>query len=121
MPVYQEPEKYYASIDFDIGLAPLWPTQFNSTKSAIKAIEYGATRASPPLRRTIGPYRDVITHGVDGFLVKADHEWLKYLSELAADNELRAKMGEAAREMARRHLIEEHWQDWAAAYRGMWP
>ena len=29
--------------------------------------------------------------------VRHDHEWLKYMSELAGDDELRAKMGEAAR------------------------
>jgi hypothetical protein len=51
--------------------------------------------------------------------VKRDHEWLHYLSELAGDDELRAKMGQAAREMARRHLIEDHWEDWARAYRAM--
>jgi ribosome modulation factor len=90
----------------------------HSHNSAIKAIEYGA-RGIPTIATDIEPYRDVITHGVDGFLVRSDHEWLKYMSELAGDGELRAKMGEAAREMARRHLIEDHWQDWAAAYRGM--
>lgn len=48
-------------------------------------------------------------------------QWLRYLSLLAADDELRAKMGEAAREMARRHLIEDGWRAWAEAYRGLRP
>jgi glycosyltransferase involved in cell wall biosynthesis len=119
VPVYEHPEEYFAGIDFDIGLAPLWPTPFNDSKSFIKVVEYGA-RGIPSIASDCPAYRDVITHGVDGFLVKQDHEWLKYLSELAADDELRVKMGAAAREMASRHLIEDHWQDWAAAYRGMW-
>jgi glycosyltransferase involved in cell wall biosynthesis len=118
VPVYKHPEKYFAGINFDIGLAPLWPTSFSKSKSAIKAIEYGA-RGIPTVASDIEPYRAVITHGVDGFLVKRDHEWLKYLSELAGDDALRAKMGEAAREMARRHLIEDHWQQWEAAYAGL--
>jgi glycosyltransferase involved in cell wall biosynthesis len=119
VPVYRQPREYYASIDFDIGLCPLAPTDFARSKSAIKAIEYGA-RGIPVIASDIEPYRAVITHGVDGFLVRRDHEWLKYLSELAGDDALRAKMGEAARDMARRHLIEDHWPRWAAAYAGLY-
>ena len=118
VPVYTSPDRYYTSIDFDIGLAPLYPTQFSRSKSAIKIIEYGA-RGIPSVASDIEPYRDVITHGVDGFLVRRDHEWLKYLSELAGDDELRAKMGAAAQEMARQHLIEDHFTEWASAYRGL--
>jgi glycosyltransferase involved in cell wall biosynthesis len=118
VPVHEHPEKYFAGISFDIGLAPLWPTQFARCKSPIKPIEYGA-RGIPTIASDIEPYRDVITHGVDGFLVKHDHEWLKYLSELAGDDDLREKMGQAAQDMARRHLIEDHWQDWARAYTGL--
>jgi len=116
--VNAEPEKFYSSIDFDIGLCPLWPTTFSRSKSAIKAIEYGA-RGIPVIATDCPAYSGVITHGVDGFLVKAEHEWLKYMSELAGDDELRAKMGEAARDMARRHLIEDHWTKWRDAYTGL--
>jgi glycosyltransferase involved in cell wall biosynthesis len=124
VPVYENPDKFYSSIDFDIGLAPLWPTQFAASKSAIKVIEYGA-RGIPSIASDCPAYRNVITDGVDGFLVKNDHEWLKYLSVLASDDALREKMGAAAVEMARRHLIEDGWRAWEAAYEGLfrlhWP
>lgn len=116
--VNKEPEAFYSSIDFDIGLCPLWPTTFAESKSAIKAIEYGA-RGIPVIASDSPAYRAVITHGTDGFLVKHDHEWLHYMSELAGDEQLRAKMGEAARDMARRYLIEDHWTDWRDAYLSM--
>jgi glycosyltransferase involved in cell wall biosynthesis len=115
-----EPEKYYASLDFDIGLAPLQPTAFNSSKSGIRLIEYGA-RGIPAVATDCEAYRAVITHGTDGFLVRRDHEWLKYMSELAADDRLRATMGEAARKMAARHLIEDGWTAWRDAYRNLFP
>jgi hypothetical protein len=118
VPVYHNPEKYYTSITFDIGIAPLWPTTFSASKSAIKVIEYGA-RGIPSVASDCPAYSGVITHGVDGFLVKRDHEWLKYLSELAGDDDLREKMGQAAQDMARRHLIEDHWPAWAGAYAGL--
>lgn len=116
--VNDHPREFYSSIDFDIGLCPLWPTTFSHSKSGIKAIEYGA-RGIPVIASDSPAYRAVITHGVDGFLVKHEHEWLKYMSELAADSELRLKMGEAARDMARRYLIEDHWTDWRTAYLSM--
>jgi glycosyltransferase involved in cell wall biosynthesis len=116
--VNEDPEGFYSSIDFDIGLCPVWPTTFSDSKSAVKAIEYGA-RGIPAICSDVPAYRPVIEHGVNGFLVKHDHEWLKYASELAGDEGLRAKMGEAARDMARRHLIEDRWTDWEAAYRGL--
>jgi hypothetical protein len=118
VPAYFRPREYYASVDFDIGLAPLWPTRFAASKSAIKVIEYGA-RGIPSVASDIEPYAAVITHGVNGFLVRRDHEWLKYLSELAGDEALREKMGAAAREMARRHLISSGADAWAEAYAGL--
>jgi Glycosyl transferases group 1 len=118
VPVWENPEKYFSSVDFDIGLCPLYPTRFSRAKSAIKAIEYGA-RGIPAIASDIEPYSGVITHGTDGFLVRRDHEWLKYLSVLASDDALREKMGAAAREMAGRHLIEDGADAWAAAYAGL--
>jgi hypothetical protein len=116
--VSQDPRGYFGSIDFDIGLAPLYPTAFASSKSNIKIVEYAA-RGIPSVAADCPAYRGTITHGVDGFLVKRDHEWLKYLSELAGDDGLRAKMGEAARDMAARHVIEDGWTAWRDAYEGL--
>ena len=116
--VNENPEKFYGSIDFDIGLCPLWPTVFSASKSAIKAIEYGA-RGIPVLATDCPAYSGVIEHGVNGFLIRRDHEWLKYMSELAGDETLRARMGEAARDMARRHLAEDGWTAWRDAYEGL--
>jgi glycosyltransferase involved in cell wall biosynthesis len=113
--VNDDPEGYFASLDFDIGVAPLAPTAFNASKSAVKVVEYAA-RGIPSVATDCPAYRDTITHGVDGFLVKRDHEWLRYLSELAADDTLRAKMSEAARDMAARHVIEDGWTAWRDAY-----
>jgi glycosyltransferase involved in cell wall biosynthesis len=109
---------YYSSIDYDIGLAPLVPTVFSRSKSGLKAIEHAA-RGIPTIASDCEAYRAVITHGVNGFLVKRDHEWLSYLSELARDDDLRAKMGAAAKDMARRHLIEDGWTMWRDAYEGL--
>jgi glycosyltransferase involved in cell wall biosynthesis len=120
IPVYRQPEEYFASVDFDIGLCPLYPTRFSKSKSWLKPLEYAA-RGIPSVASDIEPYRALITHGTDGFLVKRDHEWLLYLSMLARDEALREKMGAAARDMARRHVISTGADAWEAAYRGLFP
>jgi hypothetical protein len=116
--VVADPEAYYQSVDLDIGLAPLVLTKFARSKSAIKALEYAA-RGIPVIATDSEPYRDFILHGVTGFLVKRDHEWLKYMSELASDTELRESMGAKAREHARAHTIEQGWKLWESAYGGL--
>ena len=64
-------------------------------------------------------YPELVEHGVTGFLVKRDHEWLRYLEELAHDDGLRLLMGAKAREHARQFTIERNYQRWADAYGGL--
>lgn len=118
--VTDEPKVYYRAIDFDIGICPLLSTQFSRSKSWVKALEY-FSRGIPVVASDVEPYRRFIDHGVNGFLCKRDHEWLKYLSELACDEELRRKMGEAAKEKARENTIEKHYAEWVRAYRMLFP
>jgi hypothetical protein len=110
--------RYFGSLDFAIGLCPVFPTTFSASKSGIKAIEMGA-RGIPVIATDCPAYRPVIDHGVNGFLVKRDHEWLRYASLLAADEGLRASMGKTARAMAARYVIEDGWKLWEAAYAGL--
>src|SRR5262249_12114020 len=111
-------EGFYGAIDWDAGLAPLYPgSVFNRSKSYIKALEYAA-RGIPVVASDAEPYRGFVLHGVTGFLVKYDHEWLKYLEELT-DPQVRADMGDKAREHAGGYTIEGTWQLWAAAYGGL--
>ena len=116
--VVPEPEAFYRSVDFDIGLAPLYPTRFSRSKSHIKALEYAA-RGIPVIATDSEPYRDFVLHGVTGFLVKRDHEWLKYMSELASDDGLREAMGAKAREHARQFTIDQNYRLWEQAYEGL--
>jgi len=118
--VCDEPELFYRMIDFDIGICPLLDTKFARSKSHIKALEYMA-RGIPVVASDVEPYRRFIDHGVNGFLCKHDHEWLRYLSELAGSTDLRLKMGEAAKAKAREHTIEGHYMEWVNAYKMLFP
>jgi glycosyltransferase involved in cell wall biosynthesis len=114
------PDVFYRAIDYDIGICPLLDTQFSRSKSHVKALEYMA-RGIPVIASDVEPYRRFITHGVDGFLVRREHEWLSALSELAGDESLRLKMGEAAKEKARKNTIEGHYREWVNAYKMLFP
>ena len=107
---------YYAGIDFDIGVAPLDPAgKFNLCKSQIKCLEMGAL-GIPVVASDCEAYRWYVEHGVTGFLVRRDHEWERYLRDLANDEAMRAEMGAAAKKLAAQWTIQEHGKDWEKAY-----
>jgi glycosyltransferase involved in cell wall biosynthesis len=114
-PWCQTTTDYYKLIDFDIGLAPLVPGVFSRSKSAIKAMEYGAL-GIPVIASDVEPYRDYVVDGVTGWLVRREHEWATRLRELINDEAMRTEMGAKAKEVASQHTIQTGWADWQAAY-----
>lgn len=106
---------YYKSIDFEIGIIPVRDTEFGRSKSAIKALEYNA-RGIPVVASAVEPYRNYIVHGENGFLVKDQHEWMKYIRLLAGDAALRHDMGLKGKEHARACTVEQNWVLWERAY-----
>jgi len=109
---------YYRKIDFDIGLAPLKPTRFAETKSAIKALEYAAL-GIPVIASDTRPYQDFVIDGVTGWLVRREHEWGARLRDLIHDEAMRTEMGRKAKEVAREWTIQKHWQEWESAYKAV--
>lgn len=112
------PQNYYSLLDFDIGLAPLSGSEFNRSKSYIKALEYAAL-GIPVIATDSEPYRDFVIDGVTGFLVSKEKEWRDRLKLLAGDDAFREEMGAKAREHARAYTIEGNWHLWDEAYRAL--
>lgn len=107
-----EIDDYLRLIDFHVGLAPLRPSLFNKSKSALKAMEYGAL-GIPVIASNCGPYADYVQHGETGFLVDRPHEWSIYLRQLLRDDALREEMGRKARGyVAANSLIEDNLWRW---------
>ncbi|MDT0469672.1 glycosyltransferase [Streptomyces gibsoniae] len=97
-------EEYLRTIDYHIGIAPLREHVFNRSKSALKAIECGAL-GIPVVASAVRPYQDYVQHGITGYLVRRDEEWVHLLSALANDYDMRVAMGEAARVRAAQQTI----------------
>lgn len=107
--------EYFKKIDFDIGLAPLADTPFNSCKSHIKALEYMAL-GIPVVASNRPAYRDLVVDGVTGFLVNSDDEWRARLTDLINDPAMRTEMGAKGREVAANWTIQQGWKLWRDVY-----
>lgn len=109
------------TLDFDIGIAPLVPSEFNRSKSHAKLLEYGA-RGIPAVATAWGEYpawvwrREGYSHP-PALLVHNDPEqWVKHL-EWLCDDDHRAATAAAARLRAKDYQIADHAWRWADVYR----
>lgn len=97
--------KALKEINPDIGLCPLDNHQFNTSKSNIKVLEFGAIGV-PCICSDFGPYQ-FIRHGLDGFKASSEKEWYDYIEKLILDPGLRLKMGQVIKQ---RVIDEYSWQ-----------
>lgn len=108
-------EHYLQAVsEFDVWCAPYRDTAFNRGKFATKFLE-ASVLGIPLIASDIEPYRRVIRHGENGFLVRYEHEWGKYLKRLADDPDLRQQVGMAARAEASGSILQAINRQWEAA------
>lgn len=86
----------------------------HNSKFATKWLE-SSVLGIPLIASDIEPYRRVIRHGENGFLVRREHEWGRYLKLLADDPELRQRIGMAARGEASGSIMQALHVQWQAA------
>jgi glycosyltransferase involved in cell wall biosynthesis len=101
--LYADFVDYFLTQTADIVIAPLGDNLFNSCKSSIKYLEYGAF-GSPGVYSRVQPYSDIITEGEDGFLAATQAEWERYLSNLIESRDLRIRVAQNAQ-----RNIKENW------------
>jgi glycosyltransferase involved in cell wall biosynthesis len=80
----------------DVALAPLEMNAFNDSKSEIKIAECGRYKI-PLIASNVGCYDEWIVNGKTGFLIPPDApktEWVRILTLVAKNKELREGMGE---------------------------
>ncbi|MEP5765007.1 MAG: glycosyltransferase [Halieaceae bacterium] len=90
--------EYFAALArADLTVVPLLHDSFNECKSAIRYFE-AALLGLPTVASGVGQFREVIEHGVDGYLAETPEQWLELLEQLLQQPELRRSVGERARE-----------------------
>ncbi|HOY50785.1 MAG TPA: glycosyltransferase family 4 protein [Prolixibacteraceae bacterium] len=91
---------------FDIGIMPLFDDDWEKGKSGYKMIQYMAC-GIPVVASPVGINKEILTHGVDGFLAENEGEWLSFLTRLAVDPVLRRQMGAMGRQKVKeRYCLE---------------
>ncbi|GAB7023024.1 glycosyltransferase family 4 protein [Salidesulfovibrio brasiliensis] len=81
----------------DVGLLPLADDEYTRGKCGVRLLQYMACGAIP-LASDVGVNREIIEHGVNGFLIEEPKQWGEYAMRLANDSELLEKMRVAARQ-----------------------
>jgi len=93
---YERYAAYASSRRWDIGMAPIAGTRFDSFKTDVKYREYGAMR-TPGVYGAGPPYDDAVADGVTGVLAQPRVEaWVEALSALIDDPGRRARIAAAA-------------------------
>jgi glycosyltransferase involved in cell wall biosynthesis len=82
----------------DIGIVPLTKNEFEKGKFPFKALQYMAV-GIPVVGTRWGVLEEIITDGVNGFLVDSEEEWIDKLGVLIKDTELKKRMGENGRKV----------------------
>ena len=75
-------------------------------KSALKAVEYMACSV-PPVVSPVGENGFLVQDGENGFVASSTREWVEKLKLLAADADLRQKLGAAAQAVVRQNYSYE--------------
>ena len=97
---YSAYQKTMASLDWDVGLAPMPDTPFHRCKHYNKYIEYSAY-GIPGIYSDVIPYRRAVRHGENGLLTENTPEaWAGALDTLISDEPLRRRLAETARKEA---------------------
>lgn len=100
-------------------LAPLATTQFNTSKSRLKAIEASSVGV-PWVASPRAEYRRFHKESGGGLLVEGQKEWYKAVKQLMDDADLREELGTRGREYMQGQTIEgnawRHLEAWTRAY-----
>jgi glycosyltransferase involved in cell wall biosynthesis len=106
---------YYRVIDWDVALAPLRRSLFNTSKSHLRVLE-AAALGIPVVASNVAAYRDFVIDGQTGFLCSNPSDWPKYLDEMAHEPEMRQAMEHNSRKLAAQWTIEQNAEQWEAVY-----
>ncbi|HHT9120351.1 MAG TPA: hypothetical protein ACFYD3_07400 [Candidatus Hypogeohydataceae bacterium YC41] len=100
---------------FDIGLAPLFGTEFAKSRSPLRLLQY-ATLGIPTIGSNCGEYGRMLGNGMPGILAE-DGEWVDKLSWAIEHPEERKAMAEKAKEYVRDNYgIAKNVHKWMEVY-----
>lgn len=94
--------------DADIGVSWLPDHPWSHGKCGLKVLQYMAA-GLPVVANPLGVHCEMVEHGRTGMLAETPQQWAECLAELAADCDLRRKLGRRAREVVERRYSVRRW------------
>ncbi|MBX2972244.1 MAG: glycosyltransferase family 4 protein [Flavobacteriales bacterium] len=94
----------------DIGIMPLPDDPWARGKCGLKGLQYMAL-GMPTIMSPVGVNTEIIQDGVNGYLADTTDEWVRKLSLLVEDADLRSRMGAAARRTVEERYSVNAWRD----------
>lgn len=91
-------------ISSDIGLAPLPDDRFTRGKCGFKVLQYAAA-SLPVVASPVGVNAEYVRDGITGFHASNTSQWVKGISKLIKDSELRKRMSRVNRAQVKRFDI----------------
>jgi glycosyltransferase involved in cell wall biosynthesis len=83
---------------FSIGIMPLTDTLWTRGKCGYKILQYMAA-GIPVVASAVGANNDIISHGENGLLAKTTDDWVRSLTALVENRELRQAFGARGRQL----------------------
>ena len=103
---------------FTVGIMPLEDGIWERHKCGFKLLQYMAA-GLPAIASPVGVNQEILSHGENGFLAATPEEWTAALEQLLTDNDLRTRLGLAAREtVEQRYSVDVHFPTFLAAIEG---
>lgn len=99
---------------FDVGVMPLVDDPWSRGKCGLKILQYFAAGV-PVVASPVGVNRDIIEHGVNGYLADDAAAWLVALRRLLAEPGQAAALAQAGRATVEQHYSAEVWAPRIAA------
>lgn len=81
---------------FDVGIMPLADSPWERGKCGYKLIQYMAC-GKPVIASPVGINTRIVDPGINGYLAETKHDWVRALTALMADADLKQQMGAAGR------------------------
>lgn len=111
-----------ALTQLDVGMVPLEPSAFNTSKSRLKGLEYNSL-GIPYVASSREEYRKFHRESGGGFLVDTPKTWIKAIGDLMTNETLRKELGERGRAFAETQTIEQNswrwWEAWTQAHENL--
>ncbi|MEM9896465.1 MAG: glycosyltransferase family 4 protein, partial [Bacteroidota bacterium] len=106
-------------MELDIGIMPLPDNPWTRGKCAMKGLQYMAL-GIPTVMSPVGINIDLIKDGENGFLAGSSEEWIRKLSLLLKDPDLRKKVGAAGKNTVKGDFSRDANKDkWLNAFRSL--